>query len=129
MSRPSPSRCEWIIHSSYHPAPAERRVPVSRPRHGSPLGSRAKDWKPPECPRHSASVPRKLFVKPRIVASVAKQFLMSPALDDFSVLEHQDLVGVADSGKPVCNHETGPALEQFPQRVLNQRFGLRIDRA
>src|SRR5207249_9973032 len=54
-----------------------------------------------------------IFPYTTLFRSVAKQFLMSPALDDFSVLEHQDLVGVADSGKPVCNHETGPALEQF----------------
>src|SRR6266568_4896039 len=74
-------------------------------------------------------VPRKLLVKFRVVISAAKQFVVRAAFNDFSALQHQDLVGVSNRGKPVGNYKTGAALEQLLQRVLNQGFGVRIDRA
>src|SRR5436190_7764535 len=99
MSRPSPSRCAWIIHTS---SPSG----TSRP-------ARACFSAASPIPVSVVSMPYKLLVKFRIIASAAKQFVMRPALDDFAVLQHENLVRVPHRGQSVSDYETGPALEQL----------------
>src|SRR6266545_4311715 len=115
MSHPSPSRCAWIIHSS---------SPSSTDRAGRAFFSAASP-----IPVSVVSVPHKFLVKLRVVAPAAEQFVVRPALHDFAVLQHENLVRVPHRGQSVSNYETGAALEQLLQRMLNERLGVRIDRA
>src|ERR1700748_1023634 len=54
---------------------------------------------------------------------------MSSTLNDASVLNHQDLIGSANRGEPVCNHKNSTALHQEIETALNQGFGFGIERA
>ena len=51
---------------------------------------------------------------------------MGAALDDTAVFDHQDLVGPANRGKPVRDHERRAPLHQVLEPLLNEslRFGI-----
>ena len=51
---------------------------------------------------------------------------MPAGLDHGSGLDHQDAVGVHDGGKPMRDHDRGPALAEFGDGDLHQllRFGI-----
>ena len=57
------------------------------------------------------SMSDKFRVKLRVMAAGDQQLVMRAAFDDFSVLEHENLVGVTHGGKPVGDDEAGPPLE------------------
>jgi hypothetical protein len=38
---------------------------------------------------------------------------MRAAFHDSAVLQHKDLVGRADSGQAVCDHQCSPAVKRF----------------
>jgi hypothetical protein len=48
---------------------------------------------------------------------------VAAALDDFAVIENQDLVGVADSAEAVGDNEAGAPLQQIVQSGLNLSLG------
>jgi hypothetical protein len=54
---------------------------------------------------------------------------MGPTLDDTTVVEDDDLVGVFHGTEPVGNNKAGAAGEEFLQRMLDEAFGLWVDRA
>ena len=58
-----------------------------------------------------------------------EQRLMRALFDNFSVVDHDDLISIADGAQPVRDHEAGAALHQTQQRLLNARFGAGIDAA
>src|SRR6266851_3375303 len=51
-----------------------------------------------------------------------EQFLMSAALDNLTAFQHQDLIGTANRGKPVRDHERRAPASKLTQSVLNQGF-------
>src|ERR1043166_5978037 len=53
---------------------------------------------------------------------------MGSALVKLPVFELEDLVGMAHGAEPVSDYERRPLLEQPFQRLLNDRFGVRIHR-
>ena len=48
-------------------------------------------------------------------------------LDDFSLLEKDDLVCLADGAEAMGDDESGPILHQLCQGELNLPFGLHVD--
>src|SRR6266849_6219653 len=51
-----------------------------------------------------------------------EQFLVSTALDNLTAFQHQDLIGTANRGQPVRDHERRAPASQLTQSVLNQGF-------
>ena len=58
-----------------------------------------------------------------------EQLLVGAALDNLAVVDDHHLIGIADGAETVRDHETGAALHQAEQRLLNARFRARIDAA
>ncbi len=54
---------------------------------------------------------------------------MRPLLDDETVLEHDDQIGVSDRRETVGDDERRPALEQQVQRMLDLPLGADVDGA
>ena len=46
---------------------------------------------------------------------------------DLSLMHDNDLVGMLDRGKSVCNHDRSSALHEFCQSTCDKSFGLRVD--
>src|SRR5574337_2159135 len=75
----------------------------------------------------AASGPSKLrVVQPTIDPTKRHEFRVRPLLDTASAVQHQDLVGPYDGGKPMRNHEGRPILHQPIQRLLDQSLRFRI---
>src|ERR1700737_5551225 len=55
------------------------------------------------------------------------KLLVSPALGDFPVMEHEDHVGVGDRAQPVRYGDSGSAGNQHAQRRVDLRFDLAVD--
>ncbi len=62
-----------------------------------------------------------------VKAFLLQQAVVRAALDDLAVVDHQHLVGIADGGKPVGDHEAGAAFHQAQQGFLQVFLGARID--
>src|SRR6266446_551166 len=58
-----------------------------------------------------------------------EQFLVRSALDDFALLEHQDANSPPRRGEPVRDDEGRASAGQALQRVEDQSFRFRIQRA
>ena len=56
----------------------------------------------------------------------AQQLMMAPALDDLSILKHQDLVGHFHGTKPLGYNECRPALHHALERLLDLVLRLRV---
>ena len=54
---------------------------------------------------------------------------MSAALDDMSVVQHKDLVGVANGFQPVSNHDDGLVMGQCLNSTLQFILILRVNAA
>ena len=54
---------------------------------------------------------------------------MWSALDDSAAIEDDQLVHPSHRREAVCDHDGGSALEQGPERVLDQCLAFRIERA
>ena len=52
---------------------------------------------------------------------------MGTSLNNFTVFDHQNHIGMADSGKAMGNQKGGAPLKQAGNGVLNQLLSLRID--
>ena len=52
-----------------------------------------------------------------------------PVFADAALVEHHDLVGAADGGKPVGDHDDGAMFHQVGQRLLYQHFALGVQMA
>ena len=55
------------------------------------------------------------------------QFLVRADLADAPFFQHHDLVGAADGGEPVRDHDHGAVRHQIGQRPLHQHFGFGIE--
>ena len=53
---------------------------------------------------------------------------MCAALNDLTLIEHDDLVGADDCGEPVSDDQRGAALGHALKRVLNFLFGMAVKR-
>ena len=51
---------------------------------------------------------------------------MRSALDDFTTVDDQHLIGVADGGEAVGDHKACPTFHQPQQRFLQVFFGTRV---
>ena len=51
---------------------------------------------------------------------------MRPFLRDTPILQDYDAAGVVERRQAVGDYQSGPAYHQVGQRVLNQRFSLRV---
>ena len=71
-------------------------------------------------------MPHKLVVQLRVMPAACQQFVVRAALDDFAVLQHQNLVRVPHGREPVRHDEAGAPREEFFQSVLNHAFGGRV---
>jgi hypothetical protein len=69
-------------------------------------------------------VPR---VKTVIETTTGKQFFMCATFDDFTLFEHDNLIGSLDRGETMRDNERGPSLHQSLQRFLNETFGFVIE--
>ena len=59
-----------------------------------------------------------------VVSSLlCKQIVVVAALDDLTVLQHHDGVGVADGGEAVGYHEGGAALHERIHSLLDEFLG------
>ena len=63
------------------------------------------------------------------MAAASEKLVMGAALNDFAVLENQNLMRVADRGKPMGDDEAGPPLKQLLQRALDDDLGVRVNGA
>src|SRR5207245_4382434 len=69
-----------------------------------------------------------LFVVERAVAAAECDELgVRAALDDLSLLEHENLIGAANGRQPVRDDERRPALPQRSQSVLDERYALAVE--
>jgi len=50
-------------------------------------------------------------------------------LDDAMIIDHQDLVGVADGAQPVGDDQAGAVCHKRTQALLDKQLGARIHRA
>ena len=57
------------------------------------------------------------------------QLLITSLLDNPPLLHHDDLIGIADGGQPVSNHDNRHAPFQLFQRFLNPALILTVERA
>ena len=62
-----------------------------------------------------------------VVAPVFQQLAVIAALDDFAVLQHDDLIGVLNCRKSVRHDEHCADVADFFKRLLNEHFRFRID--
>src|SRR5690349_7755630 len=68
------------------------------------------------------------FVKFRIRAASREQFLVPAGFDNATAFEDDDGIGTANRREAVRNDERRPVQHQGRQGVLNQHFGLGIER-
>ncbi len=69
-----------------------------------------------------------LVVQHAVAAAERHELLVRSSLDDFAVLEHEDLVGAADRGQPVRDDERRPPLAERAQAVLDLGFAFAVER-
>ncbi len=55
------------------------------------------------------------------------KFVVSAALDDASVFQYQNLVGIADGAEAVCDDETGATAHESLESLLYQPLGGGVD--
>ena len=68
-------------------------------------------------------------VQLRVRALLAEQFGVLSALDDLTVIDHQNLVGGEDRGQPVRDGERRPPDRKARQGVLDQPLGAGVEGA
>jgi hypothetical protein len=61
-------------------------------------------------------------------AAEGEQLLVRSLLDGAAAVEHDERVHPPDRGQPVRDHDRRPVRHQRPERVLDQRFALGIER-
>src|SRR5207244_11287162 len=62
-----------------------------------------------------------------VPAALDEQLLVRAALDDFALLEHQNLVGALNGRQPVRDDEGRSSLPQRSQAVLTERLALAVE--
>jgi hypothetical protein len=68
-------------------------------------------------------------MKTRVESLLCQQVLGRPCLDDSSVLERHNPVGVADGGQPMGDEERGAAFHEPSQRLQQEPLGPRVQGA
>ena len=69
------------------------------------------------------------LIQPGVDAVPCDQLIVSAALDDFSVLQHDNAVGVADGGQAMGDDQSSPISYQSLERFLHGAFAFIIERA
>src|SRR5262249_1264606 len=69
-----------------------------------------------------------LLVQRAIVAGEVHQLAVRAALDDASLVEHEDLIGVANRGEAMRDDERGAPAHQGMEAVLDQRLAFAVER-
>lgn len=72
---------------------------------------------------------REAFVQSCVETVVGDQFVMCSAFNDSAVIEHDDLIGIADGAEAMSDDERRATVEQYFQRVLKTRFRGTVDAA
>ena len=62
------------------------------------------------------------------MGELESKFVVGADRGDAAIFEHGDAIGAADGAEPMRDHQHGAALHQVAERVLHQRFALRIER-
>src|SRR2546423_3932396 len=70
---------------------------------------------------------RPVSVERRVQAPLFHQLVMAALLDDLSLLEHDDQVGVANRRQAVGDDECRPSGEEKPERLLDLPLGADVD--
>src|SRR6187551_2796359 len=65
----------------------------------------------------------------RVLAAESKELVMRPALHDAAVIEHEDLVGVANRREPVRDRNRRAVLGEAVEGLLHRALRLRVERA
>src|SRR6266849_1256456 len=68
-----------------------------------------------------------LLIQIRVIAAASEQFVMRAALDDSTVAQDDDLVGVPYGGGSVRNQNGGAAVHDAAQAREDALFGLGVD--
>ncbi len=84
--------------------------------------------RPSLTPESSGHVRGPVAVERRVEPSRLHELVVRALLDDLSVLEHDDQVGVADRRESVRDDERGAVGEQQPQGRVDLSFGADVDR-
>ena len=53
---------------------------------------------------------------------------MGATLGDHALVEHDNLVGRHDGGKPVRDHQSGPVARHLIEGILDVAFGVAVER-
>ena len=68
-------------------------------------------------------------VEVMVEALTGQQFIVRTLFDNFAVIDHQHLIGVADRAEAVGDDKAGASLHEAQERLLDARFGACIDAA
>lgn len=74
-------------------------------------------------------VPAKVSVETRVWTASRQQRLVAARLDDASVIDDEDLVGVSDRRKPVSDDDRRPAFREPAESFLQGPLGGRVHSA
>ena len=64
--------------------------------------------------------------QPLVISIARHQFGMVTSFYYFSFLQNNDLISMANGGKPVCNHNAGAVLHHIINGILHQAFAFCI---
>ena len=78
--------------------------------------------------RGGESLPHLVRHQPVVDALRGHQVVVAPALDHPAGVQHEDAVGVDHAGQPMRHDEDRAPAHEAPERVLDHRLVLRIDR-
>src|SRR5262249_6261554 len=69
-----------------------------------------------------------LFIEPRVEPATGEELRVRSALDDPSVVHHEDQLRAQHGAEAVRDHQTAAAGEDRLERVADQRLGARVER-
>src|SRR5580700_9180103 len=69
------------------------------------------------------------FVQPSVEAVLLEELGVRPEFDDASVVEHDDSIALQDRRQSVSDDDARAIAQQVREGLLNQRFGLAVQRA
>src|SRR5271166_3522117 len=68
-----------------------------------------------------------LGVELEVASAQSIEFFMSPAFDNLSLLDHQNLIGAPNGRQAVGDHKGSAALHQVGEALLDHLLGLGIE--
>src|ERR1051326_2895433 len=123
--RRSDGECEWEEEAKRERRPVRFTGAAAIRRSREVIGERNLDLSVDECLTLLLLVLEPVeFV---IDALERQQFLVRSHLADLAFVKHDDLIRALDRGKPVRDHDRGPSVEKFSNRLLDQDLAFGID--